>query len=300
VKYLYVVQGTDVAREFYVSLLMDRQTSRVTFVISPEGGVDIEELAAHSPEKILSVSVDPAIGFQDFYARQMADFMGFEGAIARQFQSILKGLYKAFVALDASLIEVNPLVLTPEDTLVALDAKMTFDENALFRHPQVKELRDEHEEEPLEIEAGKFNLNYIKLDGNIACMVNGAGLAMATMDLIQLCGGAPANFLDVGGGASKAQVIEAFKILLADSSVEAVLVNIFGGIMRCDIIAQGLIEAVQEVGLTLPLVVRLAGTNVEVARGLLDNAGLALETASDLGEAAQKVVTAVQARKGAH
>lgn len=300
VKYLYVVEGADIAREFYVSLLMDRATSCVTFVLSPEGGMEIEELAAHSPEKILSVRIDPVMGFQDFYGRQMAHFMGFEGALARSFQALVKALYQAFITLDANLIEINPLVLTPDDKLLAVDAKMTFDDNALFRHPQVQELRDPHEEDPLEIEAAKSNLNYIKLDGNIACMVNGAGLAMATMDIIQLCGGSPANFLDVGGGASKEQVIEAFKILLADGGVEAVLVNIFGGIMRCDIIAQGLIEAVQEVGLSLPLVVRLAGTNVEIGRELLNNAGLSLETAVDLGEAAEKVVAAVSARKGVH
>ncbi len=297
VRDLYVLEAANFQREYYLSVLLDRKMARLTFVVSPEGGMDIEELAQKSPEKILSVAVDPVAGFQDFYGRRLAHFMGFEGQLARKFIVFLKGIYQAFVRLDASLIEINPLVLTMEGEFLALDAKMTFDDNALFRHPQIQVLRDLNEEEALEIEAAKAHLNYIKLDGNIACMVNGAGLAMATMDLIQLHGGHPANFLDVGGGASKDQVVAAFKILLADPSVEAVLVNIFGGIMRCDVIAQGIIEAAQEVNLSLPLVVRLMGTNVDQGRELLKNSGLELEAVMDLKEAAERVVMAAKQNK---
>jgi succinyl-CoA synthetase beta subunit len=297
VRDLYVVEAANFQQEYYLSVLLDRKVARLTFVVSPEGGMDIEELAEKSPEKILSVAIDPVAGFQEFYGRRLAHFMGFEGNLARKFIVFLKAVYQAFVRLDASLIEINPLVLTMEGEFLALDAKMTFDDNALFRHPQIQVLRDLNEEEALEIEAAKAHLNYIKLDGNIACMVNGAGLAMATMDLIQLHGGHPANFLDVGGGASKDQVVAAFKILLADPSVEAVLVNIFGGIMRCDVIAQGIIEAAQEVNLSLPLVVRLMGTNVDQGRELLKNSGLALEAVMDLKEAAERVVIAAKQNK---
>ncbi|MGL6187689.1 MAG: ADP-forming succinate--CoA ligase subunit beta [Holosporales bacterium] len=297
VRDLYVVEAANFQQEYYLSVLLDRKVARLTFVVSPEGGMDIEELAEKSPEKILSVAIDPVAGFQEFYGRRLAHFMGFEGHLARKFIVFLKAIYQAFVRLDASLIEINPLVLTMEGEFLALDAKMTFDDNALFRHPQIQVLRDLNEEEALEIEAAKAHLNYIKLDGNIACMVNGAGLAMATMDLIQLHGGHPANFLDVGGGASKDQVVAAFKILLADPSVEAVLVNIFGGIMRCDVIAQGIIEAAQEVNLSLPLVVRLMGTNVDQGRELLKNSGLALEAVMDLKEAAERVVMAAKQNK---
>jgi len=297
VRDLYVVEAANFQQEYYLSVLLDRKVARLTFVVSPEGGMDIEELAEKSPEKILSVAIDPVAGFQEFYGRRLAHFMGFEGNLARKVIVFLKAVYQAFVRLDASLIEINPLVLTMEGEFLALDAKMTFDDNALFRHPQIQVLRDLNEEEALEIEAAKAHLNYIKLDGNIACMVNGAGLAMATMDLIQLHGGHPANFLDVGGGASKDQVVAAFKILLADPSVEAVLVNIFGGIMRCDVIAQGIIEAAQEVNLSLPLVVRLMGTNVDQGRELLKNSGLALEAVMDLKEAAERVVIAAKQNK---
>ena len=296
VRSLYVVQGANFLKEFYVSLVLDRGASRISFVISAEGGMDIEELP---PEKILTLPIDPLIGFQEFYGRQMAHFMGFRGKMIRTFTTFAQKIYHMFVTLDANLIEINPLVLLETGEFLALDAKVAFDDNALFRHPQLQELRDIHEEDPLEVEASQAGLNYIKLEGNIACMVNGAGLAMATMDIIQLAGGKPANFLDVGGGASKEQVSAAFRILLSDPSVEAILVNIFGGIMRCDIIAQGIIDAAKEVNLTLPLVVRLAGTNVDLGRELLANSGLKIVSAMDLGDAAYKVVAEAAQSKGA-
>ncbi len=296
VKYLYVVEGIELEKEFYLSLLIDRQTSRITFVATAEGGVEIEEIT--DPEKIRSISIDPTAGFQDFYGRQLAEFLGFKGPLIRAFTLFSQKMYQAFVSLDASLLEVNPLVLTPQGEFLALDAKMSFDENALFRHPQLQDLRDLNEEDPLEIRARDAGLNYIKLDGNIACMVNGAGLAMATMDLIQIKGGQPANFLDVGGSASKEQVVSAFKILLADKNVEAILVNIFGGIMHCDVIAQGIVDAAREVSLDLPLVVRLAGTNVDLGYEILQKADLGIRVAKDFSQATQEVVTAAAHQRG--
>ena len=260
--------------------------------------MDIEEVAATQPDKILSVAIDPATGLQAHHARRLAGVMGLSGATAKQLPKFLGGLYKAFTALDASLIEINPLVVSGAGDLLALDAKMSFDDNALYRHPEVMELRDLSEEDPAEVRASEFDLNYIKLDGNIGCMVNGAGLAMATMDIIQLHGGEPANFLDVGGGATKERVTTTFKIILSDPNVEGILVNIFGGIMRCDVIAEGVVAAAREVDLHVPLVVRLEGTNVELGKQILADSGLAITSASDLADAAKKVVKAVtQARE---
>jgi succinyl-CoA synthetase beta subunit len=266
----------------------------VTLIGSAEGGVDIEEVATRSPEKILTVAIDPATGFQPFHARKMATGLGLGGKTARDAVAFIGGIYRAFLELDASLIEINPLVVTGEGTLIALDAKMNFDDNALFRHEEIAALRDESEEDPVEREAAAFELNYVKLDGNIGCMVNGAGLAMATMDIIKLYGGEPANFLDVGGGASRERVTEAFKLILSDPNVKAILVNIFGGIMRCDIIAEGIVAAAQELSLGVPLVVRLEGTNVEKGKHILAESGLAILSADDLAEAASKAVTAVK------
>jgi len=294
VKRVYVEQGCRIARELYLGAVLDRTTARVTFMASTEGGVDIEEVAKHRPEKILKVAIDPVIGFQPFHGRKLAFGLGLEGKEVQKAVAFMKGVYACFVERDASLVEINPLVLTAEGELVALDAKMNFDANALFRQPRILELRDLDEEDPHEIEASRHELNYIKLDGNIACMVNGAGLAMATMDIIKLYGGEPANFLDVGGGASKERVTAAFKLLLSDPNVEAVLVNIFGGIMRCDVIAEGVVAAAREVNLNVPLVVRLEGTNVELGKRILSESGLSIIPADDLADAAQKVVAAVR------
>ena len=294
VKTIYIEHGSDIEKELYLSVLVDRATSRVTFVASQEGGVDIEEVAASHPEKIVTVPVDPASGFQGFHARKLLFALGLTGDIAKQFQKFAPALYKAFIETDASQVEINPLVITTDGQLKALDAKFNFDDNALFRQQDVEAMRDEDEENPLEREAGKHGLSYIKMDGNIGCMVNGAGLAMATMDIIKLYGGEPANFLDVGGGADKERVTKAFKIILSDPNVQGILVNIFGGIMRCDIIAEGVIAAAKEVGLNVPLVVRLAGTNVEKGKQLLDHSGLAIVSASDLADAAEKIVKAVK------
>jgi succinyl-CoA synthetase beta subunit len=294
VKRVYVEQGCRIARELYLGAVLDRTTARVTFMASTEGGVDIEEVAKHRPEKILKVAIDPVIGFQPFHGRKLAFGLGLKGKEVQKAVAFMKGLYACFVERDASLVEINPLVLTAEGELVALDAKMNFDANALFRQPRILELRDLDEEDPHEIEASRHELNYIKLDGNIACMVNGAGLAMATMDIIKLYGGEPANFLDVGGGASKERVTAAFKLLLSDPNVEAVLVNIFGGIMRCDVIAEGVVAAAREVNLNVPLVVRLEGTNVELGKRILSESGLSIIPADDLADAAQKVVAAVR------
>ena len=294
VKRVYVEQGCRIARELYLGAVLDRTTARVTFMASTEGGVDIEEVAKHRPEKILKVAIDPVIGFQPFHGRKLAFGLGLKGKEVQKAVAFMKGVYACFVERDASLVEINPLVLTAEGELVALDAKMNFDANALFRQPRILELRDLDEEDPHEIEASRHELNYIKLDGNIACMVNGAGLAMATMDIIKLYGGEPANFLDVGGGASKERVTAAFKLLLSDPNVEAVLVNIFGGIMRCDVIAEGVVAAAREVNLNVPLVVRLEGTNVELGKRILSESGLSIIPADDLADAAQKVVAAVR------
>jgi len=294
VKRVYVEDGCAIARELYLGAVIDRTTSRVTLMASTEGGVEIEEVAARSPEKILKVAIDPAIGFMPFHGRRLAFGLGLEGAEVKKAVAFMKGLYQCMVERDASLVEINPLVVTEGGDVICLDAKMNFDSNALFRQPRIVDLRDLDEEDPQEIEASRHELNYIKLDGNIACMVNGAGLAMATMDIIKLAGGEPANFLDVGGGATKERVTAAFKLLLADPNVEGVLVNIFGGIMRCDVIAEGVVAAAREVNLNVPLVVRLEGTNVELGKQILKESGLAITPADDLADAADKIVQAVR------
>ncbi len=293
VKRLYIEEGCDIARELYLGLLVDRGTSRVTIIASTEGGMDIEEVAETSPEKIINVVIDPATGLQPYHARKLAFGLGLEGAQIRSAVKFLQAMYEAFTRLDASMVEINPLVVKGDGDLIALDAKMNFDSNALYRHQNVAELRDEDEEDPAEIEADKHELNYIKLDGSIGCMVNGAGLAMATMDIIQLYGQSPANFLDVGGGATAERVTIAFKIILSDPNVKGILVNIFGGIMRCDVIAEGIIKAAKEVQLGVPLVVRLEGTNVEKGKAILAESGLPIVSANNLADAAQKVVDAV-------
>jgi succinyl-CoA synthetase beta subunit len=297
VKRLYVEEGCDIARELYLGMLVDRATSRITIMASTEGGMEIEEVAHHSPEKILKVAIDPATGLQPFHARQVAFGLGLTGKQVGAASKFIAALYQAFVDLDASIVEVNPLVVTGEGSVIALDAKLNFDDNALFRHPDIEALRDEDEEEPAEIEAAKHGLNYVKLDGNIGCMVNGAGLAMATMDIIKLYGGEPANFLDVGGGATQERVSTAFKLILRDPKVEGILVNIFGGIMRCDVIAQGVVAAAREVNLHVPLVVRLAGTNVDAGREILRTSGLTIIPAENLADAADKIVSAVAAAR---
>jgi succinyl-CoA synthetase beta subunit len=294
VRRVYVEDGCEIARELYLAALIDRASSRVTLMASSEGGVDIEEVAAKSPEKIIRVAIDPAIGFHPFHGRQIAYRLGLKDKQVGKAVAFTRGIYRAFTELDASLVEINPLVVTASGDLVALDAKMNFDANALYRQSKLVELRDLDEEDPHEIEASRHELNYIKLDGNIGCMVNGAGLAMATMDIIKLSGGEPANFLDVGGGATKERVTAAFKLLLADPKVEGVLVNIFGGIMRCDVIAEGIVAAAREVNIGVPLVVRLEGTNVDLGKQILGDSGLAITAASDLGDAAEKVVSAVK------
>jgi succinyl-CoA synthetase beta subunit len=289
VQRLLIADGVDIKKELYLSMLVDRATSRITIMASTEGGVDIEEVAEHTPEKIVKVAIDPATGLQPFHARDIAFGLGLSGDLNKQCLKLVSAMYKMFVDLDCSIVEINPLVITPDDQLLALDAKFNFDENALFRHPDIVALRDEDEENPMEREAVKYGLNYVKLDGNIGCMVNGAGLAMATMDIIQLAGEKPANFLDVGGGAQKDQIIAAFKLILSDKNVEAILVNIFGGIMRCDIIAEGIIAAAKEVSLDRPLVVRLEGTNVDKGKEILAASGLAIVSANDLKDAAAKI-----------
>jgi succinyl-CoA synthetase beta subunit len=295
VRRVYVVEDTTIGRELYISLLVDRGSGRVAFVVSTEGGVDIEAVAANTPEKIFTLTVDPASGISDFHGRAIAAALKLDGAPAKQCGTLIKALYRLFVEKDASLIEINPLVVTKEGHLLCLDAKIGFDDNALFRHKDIAELRDIHEEDPAEVEAADLGLSYVKLDGTIGCMVNGAGLAMATMDIIKLYGGEPANFLDVGGGASKERVTEAFKIILSDPHVKVVLVNIFGGIMRCDTIAEGVIAAAREMQIKVPLIVRLEGTNVERGKALLRDSGLAIIPADDLDDAANKAVAAVKA-----
>jgi succinyl-CoA synthetase beta subunit len=298
VKRVYVEQGTGIAQELYLSLVVDRGTSRITFIASREGGMEIEEVAAKNPEKILKLVVDPAAGMQPFHARKLAFGLGLAKELHGKFDAFINQLYESFTQTDASQLEINPLVVTDGGDLVALDAKFNFDENALFRHPDIYDLRDPDEEDPLEQKAAKFGLSYVKMDGNIGCMVNGAGLAMATMDIIKLYGGTPANFLDVGGGANREKVGEAFKLILSDPNVEGILVNIFGGIMRCDIIAEGIITAAREVNLHVPLVVRLEGTNVELGKKMLASSGLSITPADNLGDAAEKIVQAVK-RKAA-
>ena len=290
---VYVEEGCDVARELYAGLLLDRAEGRVAAMASAAGGMDIEEVAAKTPEKILRVGIDPATGMKRFHADRLAYGLGLEGREAAAASALLLGLYEAFVATDASLVEINPLAVTADGRALALDAKMTFDDNALYRRPEIAELRDESEEDPREREAARHDLNYVKLDGNIGCMVNGAGLAMATMDIIKLHGGAPANFLDVGGGASGERVTEAFKLILSDPDVDGVLVNIFGGIMRCDTIARGVVDAARVVSLEAPLVVRLEGTNVDLGKQILADSGLPIVPADDLADAAAKIVRAV-------
>src|SRR5215813_12598386 len=286
--------GGHIKRELYLGMLIDRGTGRITVMASAAGGMDIEEVAAATPEKILKVSVDPVTGFMAHHARRIAYGLGLEGVQVGAAVKFMTGMYMAFTQLDASVIEINPLVVTGGGEVLALDAKMNFDDNALFRQKDVGELRDEDEEDPAEVEAGKHGLNYIKLDGNIGCLVNGAGLAMATMDIIKLYGGAPANFLDVGGGATKERVTTAFKIILSDPNVEGILVNIFGGIMRCDVIAEGVVAAAREIGLQVPLVVRLEGTNVELGKKILAQSGLPILSADNLADAAEKIVKAVK------
>jgi len=294
VKRLYIEEGCEIARELYLSMLLDRETSRVTIVASSEGGMEIEEVAADDPQKIIKEAIDPALGLMPFQCRKVAYSLGLKGKEVSAATKMLTALYRAFTELDASLLEINPLVVTRSGELVALDAKMSFDESGLFRQPDVRDLRDEDEEDPMELEASRHELNYIKLDGNIGCMVNGAGLAMATMDIIKLYGGDPANFLDVGGGATKDRVTAAFKIILSDPDVEGILVNIFGGIMRGDVIAEGVVAAAREVSLRVPLVVRLAGTNVELGQKILAESGLPITPAENLADAAEKIVGAVK------
>ena len=289
---LYVEEGAAIAKEFYLSLLVD--TSWVSVVASTVGGMDIETVAHDTPEKIITFGIDPATGVWPFHGRTLSKALGLSGDLAKQATKLLGQLYSAFVAKDMAMLEINPLIVTADDQLRVLDAKVSFDSNALYRHPEVVALRDESEEDPKEIEASKFDLNYIKLDGNIACMVNGAGLAMATMDIIKLYGAEPANFLDVGGGADEAKVTAAFKIIMADPNVKGILVNIFGGIARCDILANGVVNAVKQVGLTVPLVVRLEGTNAELGKKIINESGLNVIAANDLSDGAEKIVKAVR------
>ncbi|WP_374300285.1 ADP-forming succinate--CoA ligase subunit beta [Ferrovibrio sp.] len=297
VKRLYVEEGCDIKRELYLSFLVDRATSRITVMASTEGGMEIEEVAASHPEKILKVAIDPATGLQPYHARKIAFGLGLEGKQVQSAVKFMTAMYEAFVGLDASIVEINPLVVTGAGDLIALDAKMNFDDNALYRHKDVEDMRDPDEEDASELEAAKWSLNYVKLDGEIGCMVNGAGLAMATMDIIKLYGSEPANFLDVGGGATKERVTAAFKIILGDKNVKGILVNIFGGIMRCDIIAEGVVAAAREVKLAVPLVVRLEGTNVDLGKKIMAESGLPIISADNLADAADKVVKAVKGAK---
>jgi len=295
VQRLYITDGVDIAKEFYLALLVDRETGRIAVVASTEGGMEIEKVAHETPEKITTITIDPATGLMPHHGRAVAAALGLTGDLAKQAGKVLGSLYKAFLGTDASQIEINPLAVDEKGRLLVLDAKVGFDNNAEFRHPDLEGLRDLTEEEPMEIEASKYDLSYIKLDGSIGCMVNGAGLAMATMDIIKLEGGEPANFLDVGGGASKEKVTAAFKIILSDPAVKGILVNIFGGIMRCDIIAEGIVAAAREVDLHVPLVVRLEGTNVQQGKDILASSGLPIIPANDLGDAAKKIVAEVKA-----
>jgi succinyl-CoA synthetase beta subunit len=291
---VYIEDGAAIESEFYLALLVDRQTSRIGFVVSTEGGMDIEEVAANTPEKIVNFTVDPATGYQAFHGRRVAFTLGLTGQQVKQCVNLMGLLYKAFTEKDMEMLEINPLIVTKAGDLKVLDAKVSFDGNAIYRHPDIASLRDETEEDPKELAASKFDLNYIALDGEIGCMVNGAGLAMATMDIIKLYGAEPANFLDVGGGATKEKVTEAFKIITSDPQVKGILVNIFGGIMRCDVIAEGVVSAVKEVGLEVPLVVRLEGTNVDEGKAIINNSGLDVIAADDLKDGAEKIVKAVK------
>jgi succinyl-CoA synthetase beta subunit len=290
VRRVLIEEGLDIARELYLGMVIDRATARTVMMASSEGGVEIEVVAAEHPEKILKEYIDPSVGFQAFQARKLAFGLGLDGALVNEATKFLAALYKAFEASDASLAEINPLVVTRDGRILALDAKMNFDDNALYRHKDIRELRDLDEEDALEVKASSYNLNYIRLDGSVGCMVNGAGLAMATMDLIQYAGGSPANFLDVGGGASEEQVRRGFEIILSDPHVKAVLVNIFGGIMRCDIVANGVVSAARTLGVRVPVVVRLEGTNVELGQQILRESGLNFTVASGMKDAAEKVV----------
>jgi succinyl-CoA synthetase beta subunit len=291
---LYVTDGVDIDKEFYLSMLVDRKTSRLAMIVSTEGGMNIEDVAHDTPEKITTITIDPAQGFQPHHGRAVAFALGLKGDLNKAAQLVARQLYDAFNALDCAMLEINPLVVTKDGKLLVLDTKMSFDSNALYRHPEVEALRDETEEDPAEVEASKYDLAYIKLDGNIGCMVNGAGLAMATMDIIKLNGMFPANFLDVGGGATTEKVTAAFKIILSDPAVKGILVNIFGGIMKCDTIAEGIVAAAKDVNLSVPLVVRLEGTNVELGKEILAQSGLAIVPADDLGDAAKKIVAEVK------
>ena len=291
---VYVEDGSSIQSELYLALLVDRATSRISFVCSTEGGMDIEEVAESTPEKILSFSVDPATGYQPFHGRRIAFMLGLEGPQVKQCVALMGTLYKLFIEKDMEMLEINPLIITDKGDLKCLDAKMGFDGNAIYRHSDIAELRDTTEEDPKELEASKYDLNYIALDGEIGCMVNGAGLAMATMDIIKLYGAEPANFLDVGGGATKEKVTEAFKIITSDPQVKGILVNIFGGIMRCDVIAEGVVAAVKEVGLEVPLVVRLEGTNVDAGKEIINTSGLNVIAADNLSDGAEKIVKAVK------
>jgi succinyl-CoA synthetase beta subunit len=295
VQRLYITDGVDIAKEFYLALLVDRETGRIAIVASTEGGMEIEKVAHDSPEKIATITIDPATGLMPHHGRGVAAALGLTGDLAKQAGKVLGSLYQAFLGTDASQIEINPLAVSDKGELLVLDAKVGFDNNAEFRHPDLEQLRDLTEEDPMEIEASKYDLSYIKLDGSIGCMVNGAGLAMATMDIIKIEGAEPANFLDVGGGASKEKVTAAFKIILSDPAVKGILVNIFGGIMRCDIIAEGIVAAAREVSLNVPLVVRLEGTNVQQGKDILASSGLPIIAANDLGDAAKKIVAEVKA-----
>ena len=294
VKRVYIEAGCNISRELYLSMLVDRASSRVTIMASTEGGVNIEDVAHNTPEKIILQTIDPATGIQGFHCRKIAFALGLKDNQIKSATKLFTALYNAFLATDASMLEINPLVVTADGDVIPLDAKMNFDSNALYRHPDLLELRDEDEEDPMELEASKHDLNYIKLDGSIGCMVNGAGLAMATMDIIKLKGGSPANFLDVGGGATRERVTKAFKIILSDANVEGILVNIFGGIMRCDVIAEGVVAAAREVSLNVPLVVRLEGTNVDLGKKIMRESGLPIISADNLADAAEKVVKAVK------
>jgi succinyl-CoA synthetase beta subunit len=295
VRRIYVEEASQVARELYLGMLVDRKAGAVSVIASTEGGMDIEEIAAKTPDKIVTVPIDPLLGVSGFVARKIAFALGLKDQQVGQFATLLSALYRAFVETDASLLEINPLVVTKEGRVICLDAKMSFDDNGLFRHPDIRELRDANEEDPAETEAAKFDLSYVHLDGNIGCMVNGAGLAMATMDIVKLAGAEPANFLDVGGGASTEKVAAAFRILLADPRVKGVLINIFGGIMRCDVLAQGVVEAAKQVKLSVPLVVRMEGTNVVEGKRILAESGIKVITASDMADAARKIVQAIAA-----
>ena len=293
VRKIYIEAGTDIAEEFYISMVVDRQTSKISFIASTEGGVDIEEVAEKTPEKIITVNIEPSAGVTNKETNLICKSLGLEGDLASQAEDLCNNLYSAFIESDMSLLEINPLVITSDRKIICLDAKVNFDDNALFRHPNFRELLDPHEEDPSELKASEFDLSYIKLDGNIGCLVNGAGLAMATMDIIKLYGEEPANFLDVGGSATKEKVTEAFKIILSDENVKGILVNIFGGIMRCDVVAEGIVNAAREINISVPLVVRLEGTNVEIGKKIIEDSGLTIISGSDLDDAAKKITEAI-------